>query len=179
MEFSSISETGYSNVRSGEYNSCYCCRPWPWMSNELKNMLNETDVDDGGDIFFKQEVDLDLSDDQGFAKIDVPNFRDGREGRFMHDFKYNESAIIDNIAKSCFIMPLDRDVVMPPQSIADVIIKIWDGYYNIDTNIVRKNMRVILPELSEEEKDKISPRIRSECQESNIFRLEKYVSGGM
>lgn len=146
------------------------------MSSELRSLLNETD--DDGNYFFKQEVDLDLSDDQGFAKIDIPSFRDGRDGRFVHDFKHNESAIIDRSTKRCFVMPLDRETVLPPRSIADVINKMWDGYYNIDTNVIRKNMRVVLPALSEDDKEIISPRIRTECQDSNIYRLEKFVSSG-
>lgn len=154
------------------------------MSNEfngLQNRLNDTadnENDNGEPKFFRQEFDLDLSDDQGFAKIDVPSFRDGRDGLFLHDFKHNESAIIDRSTKRCFVMPLDRDTVLPPRSIADVISKMWEGYYNIDTNVIRKNMRVVLPALSETDKEAISPRIRSECLDANIYRLEKYVSGG-
>lgn len=154
------------------------------MSNEfnsLQNLFNDTaenENENGGPKFFKQEFDLDLSDDQGFAKIDVPSFRDGRDGVFLHDFKHNESAIIDRTSKRCFVMPLDRDTVLPPRSIADVISKMWEGYYNIDTNVIRKNMRVVLPALSETDKEAISPRIRSECLDAYIYRLEKYVSGG-
>lgn len=149
------------------------------LSTDFKDILNESDTTDYGDNFFKQEFDLDMSDDAGFAKINVPNFRDGREGRFLHDFKHNESAIIDLSAKRCFVMPLDRDVVMPPKSIYDVITKIWGGYYNMDTNVIRQNMRVVMPELSDEEKETISPRIGMECAGSAIYRLEKFESGGL
>lgn len=148
------------------------------MSSELKSILNDTNDDENDNLFFKQEFDLDLSEEQGFAKIDVPSFRDGRDGRFLHDFKHNESAIIDRSTKRCFVMPLDRETVLPPRSIVDVVNKMWDGYYNIDTNIIRKNMRVVLPALSDTDKATISPRIRSECMDSNIYRLEKIVSGG-
>lgn len=149
------------------------------LTSDFNDLFNDTNMDEVNNIFFKQEVDLDMSEDQGFTKIDVPNFRDGREGRFMHDFKHNESAIIDNSAKRCFVMPLDRDVVMPPRNFYDVIRYIWAGYYNIDTNVIRKNMRVVLPKLTDEEKENISQRIQSECQDSDIYRLEKYFSGGM
>lgn len=125
--------------------------------------------------FFKEEFELGLSEDENYSKIDVPVFRGQRQGRFLHDFKFNQSGIIDKDNGRCFLMPLDRETVLPPKSLRDLIEKMWNGYYNINTNTVRKNMRVITPELTD--LSDVSPRITKECEDMKIYRLEKLISG--
>lgn len=119
---------------------------------------------------------MDLSDDESYSKINVPLFKGGRRGRFIHDFKINQTGIIDGDAGRCFIMPLDRETVLPPKSLYDLLIKMWDGYYNIDTERVRKNFRVVLPELPD--LSNVSPKIANECKNMKVYWLEKFTSGG-
>lgn len=141
---------------------------------EIENRMEETEKE-VSDQFFKEEFELGLSDEENYSKINVPVFRGQRQGRFLHDFKYNQSGIIDKDNGRCFLMPLDRDTVLPPKSLRDLIEKMWNGYYNINTSTVRKNMRVITPELKD--LSDVSPRIINECEEMKIYRLEKLVSG--
>lgn len=129
------------------------------------------------DLFFKEEIELGLEDDESFSKIDIPDFRDGRTGRFYHDFKFNQSAIVDVETGRCFVMPLDRSTVELPRNFFDLIIKMQKGEYNIDTTVVKKNMRVILPAVSD--MSTIAPGIADECGGKRTYMLEKYVSGGM
>lgn len=141
---------------------------------EIENRMEETEKE-VSDQFFKEEFELGLSDEENYSKINVPVFRGQRQGRFLHDFKYNQSGIIDKDNGRCFLMPLDRDTVLPPKSLRDLIEKMWNGYYNINTSTVRKNMRVITPELKD--LSDVSPRITNECEKMKIYRLEKLVSG--
>lgn len=141
---------------------------------EIENRMEESEKE-VSDQFFKEEFELGLSDEENYSKINVPVFRGQRQGRFLHDFKYNQSGIIDKDNGRCFLMPLDRDTVLPPKSLRDLIEKMWNGYYNINTSTVRKNMRVITPELKD--LSDVSPRITNECEEMKIYRLEKLVSG--
>uniref|UniRef100_A0A1Q3FJE4 Integral membrane protein 2 n=1 Tax=Culex tarsalis TaxID=7177 RepID=A0A1Q3FJE4_CULTA len=146
---------------------------WPMESS---NSERQADGDnDVADQFFKEEFELGLSDDENYSKIDVPVFRGQRQGRFLHDFKFNQSGIIDKDNGRCFLMSLDRETVLPPKSLRDLIEKMWNGYYNINTNTVRKNMRVITPELTD--LSEVSPRITKECEDMKIYRLEKLVTG--
>lgn len=119
---------------------------------------------------------MDLSDEESYTKITVPDFRDGRSGRFLHEFKYNQSLIMDMDNNRCFVMPLDRERILQPQSLYDLLNKMYNGYYNIDTEIVRKNMRVVLPPVKD--LSEIAPRIAAECDNMQIFMLEKFVGGG-
>lgn len=144
-------------------------------AEQLLQPFNDTDSDPMND-FFREKFDLDVSDQESYAKIDVPDFREGRSGRFLHDFTNNQTVIVDSDSKRCFVMPLDRETVLPPKSLADLIQKMWSGYYNIDTSVIRKNMRVIIPELTD--LSDISNRIQGECSGMNIYRLEKFTSGG-
>ncbi|XP_055549334.1 uncharacterized protein LOC129732460 [Wyeomyia smithii] len=149
-------------------------KPFQNEMNEMESRMEETEKE-VSDQFFKEEFELGLSDDENYSKIDVPVFRGQRQGRFLHDFHYNQSGIIDKDNGRCFLMPLDRETVLPPKSLRDLIEKMWNGYYNINTNTIRKNMRVITPELKE--LDDVSPRITKECEDMKIYRLEKLVSG--
>lgn len=128
-----------------------------------------------GDDYFREEFELGLSDEENYSKIDVPLFRGQRPARFLHDFKFNQSGIIDGAAGRCFIMPLDRETVLPPQSLRDLIQKMQLGYYNIDTSVLKKSMRVLQPELTDY--TDVSPRITKECVDMKIYQLEKIVSG--
>uniref|UniRef100_W8B072 Integral membrane protein 2 n=1 Tax=Ceratitis capitata TaxID=7213 RepID=W8B072_CERCA len=128
-----------------------------------------------GDDFFREEIEMDMSDNESYAKIDVPDFKDGRRGRFMHDFKENQSAIIDTTTRRCFIMPLDRETTLPPKSFIDLMQKMSSGYYNIDAERVRRKMRVVTPPVTD--LTMISERIANECYDMKVYMLENYVSG--
>ncbi|CAH1113819.1 unnamed protein product [Psylliodes chrysocephalus] len=123
--------------------------------------------------FFQEDFQID--DDKKYEKIDVPDFRDGRSGRFIHDFNTNTTGIIDITGHRCFVMPLNRDDVLPPKSLFDLIHKMWEGYYKVNTDLVRRNMRVIIPPISDTKS--IGGYIANECEGLPIYKLEKYVGG--
>ncbi|XP_050513508.1 integral membrane protein 2C isoform X2 [Diabrotica virgifera virgifera] len=121
------------------------------------------------------QENFEISNDEKYEKIDVPDFRDGRSGRFIHDFNTNTTGIIDITGRRCFVMPLNRDNVLPPKSLFDLIHKMWEGYYKVNTDLVRKNMRVIIPPITDTKT--IGGYIASECDGLPIYKLEKYVGG--
>ncbi|ROT63087.1 Integral membrane protein 2B [Penaeus vannamei] len=119
---------------------------------------------------FKEEFELDL-DDESFEQIHVPDFGFGRQGRFIHDFKANKTGIIDLTSKRCFVMPLDRNHVLPPRTVFDLVKKMWMGYYNIDTEVVRETMRVVYPPV--EDYDSLGMYIAKDCINFPTYRLER------
>lgn len=148
--------------------------PVPFFMEEFE--LGEGLIDESGEI---QEIGSGNSDsgmDEGFSRISIPSFRDGRSGSFLHDFKYNQSLIVDRERRHCFVMPLDRETVLKPRNMYDLILKMNSGFYNIDTEVLRKNMRVVLPPL--DDTADVAPRIRKECQLMEIFRLEPFTGRG-
>lgn len=144
---------------------------------EIKQM--ESEMRDNESIrnrFFREDVEIKDDDDESYTDINIPDFRDGRRGRFIHDFKNNQTTIVDEDAKRCFVYPLDYTTTLPPNSMLDAIVKMRAGYYFPDTNVLRKKMQVITPELDKDD-DYISLRTKSVCQESRIYKLEPFVGG--
>lgn len=135
-------------------------------------MLGE---DSGSEMINDESFNEEFELDEDSAKITIPTFRDGRAGRFVHDFKLNQSGIIDLSEKRCFMYQLDRSQIIPPRSMRDLIVKVWNGYYNIDTDVVRQNMRVVIPPV--EDTTDVSPHIMRECSDKKIYKLEPFVSG--
>lgn len=151
-------------------------RPGDMSSDEFRNLFPQIDMNytSPDSNFFREDFELDLTDEESYASISIPDFRDGRRGRFMHDFKENQSVIIDDNAFRCFIMPLDRENVLPPKSFYDLIQKIKNGYYDIDTERVRQKWRVITPAIKD--LTSISQKIGNECIGMKVYMLEKYVN---
>lgn len=123
---------------------------------------------------FSEQFELDLQN-ENYEKIDVPDFKDGRTGRFVHDFNLNKTGIIDVTGKRCFVMPLNRENVLPPRSMLDLIHKMWDGYYKVDTDVVRETMRVVIPPITDA--DEVGEYIAGECLGMPIYKLEKFEKG--
>lgn len=146
---------------------------------EIKTMESEISSLNAETIptkFFREQLEIRDDDSESYADIKIPDFKDGRRGRFVHDFKNNQTTIVDEEAKRCFIYPLDYQTTLPPQSMFDIFAKMQSGYYFPDTNVLRKKMRVVLPEL-EHDDDYVSPRSAYICSGMKIYQLEPFVSG--
>lgn len=144
------------------------------------NENDETEGKDSGDTvddnFLQEEFELNDEDDESYSKIKVPRISATRGATFLHDFKMNQTGIIDKDAKRCFFMPLDSESVLPPRDMHDLIRKLYTGYYNIDTTALHKTMRVKTPEVTD--MSLVSPRVANECKNMKIYEMEKVVSGG-
>lgn len=68
-------------------------------------------------------------------------------------------------------MPLDRQKVFPPRSMYDLIRKMWAGYYEVDTEVVRETMKVVTPPVTDF--TDIGQYITRECKFLRTYMLEK------
>nr|CAD7260747.1 unnamed protein product [Timema shepardi] len=147
------------------------------MLKSLSNSGNLDEINLDKNIppeFFEEKFEIDL-ENENFEKIDVPDFRDGRRGRFIHDFNSNKTGIIDLDGQRCFVMPLNRNRVLPPRSLFDLIKKMWDGYYEVNTDVVRETMRVVTPAITDFKN--VGYYITRECRDAPTYLLEKVVTG--
>lgn len=119
---------------------------------------------------FQEQFDLDMEFEQ-YEEIEVPDFSHGRRGRFIHDFAANKTGIVDVEGRRCFVMPLNRSLVLPPHSLFDLIVKMRAGYYDVDTEIVRERMRVITPPILDFRD--VGYYITRECSALPTYRLER------
>ncbi|XP_032674005.1 integral membrane protein 2C [Odontomachus brunneus] len=120
--------------------------------------------------FFNERFEIDLENEH-YEKIDVPDFRGGRQGRFIHDFNINKTGIIDIDGQCCFVMPLNRQRVLPPRNMYDLLRKMYDGYYEVDTAIVRETMKVVTPPITD--LSVVGTYIARECQDLPTYMLKK------
>ncbi|XP_012287167.1 uncharacterized protein LOC105703380 [Orussus abietinus] len=120
--------------------------------------------------FFKERFEIDLENGD-YEKIDVPDFRGGRQGRFIHDFYNNKTGIIDIDRRCCFVMPLNRQRVLPPINMFDLLNKMYHGYYDVNTEVVQETMRVVTPPITD--MSSVGPYISQECQDLPTYMLEK------
>lgn len=127
-------------------------------------------MDSVRDNFFQEQFDLDLEFEQ-YEEIEVPDFTHGRRGRFIHDFAVNKTGIVDMDGQRCFVMPLNRTLVLPPHSLFDLIVRMRAGYYEVDTEIVRERMRVVTPPILDFRD--LGYYIARECSSLPTYRLER------
>lgn len=142
----------------------------------MESEISSLDSDTIQKKWFREEVEVKDDDSDSYADIKIPDFRDGRRGRFIHDYKNNQTTIVDETGNRCFIYPLDYTTTLPPKSIEDVFLKMQTGYYFPDTSVLRQKMRVIIPALDRDD-DYISERTNMICDNMKIYRLEPFVSG--
>ncbi|XP_023209896.1 integral membrane protein 2B-like isoform X1 [Centruroides sculpturatus] len=130
-------------------------------------------ADDASYNNFEQKVDIDIELEQ-YESIEVPDFSQGRRGRFIHDFSVNKTGIIDLDGHQCFVMPLNRSLVLPPHSLFDLVVKMRAGYYDVDTEIVRETMQVMTPPIKDFKT--VGYYIARECSKMPTYRLERVTS---
>lgn len=126
---------------------------------------------------FDEHMDLDLEHDE-YETIEVPDFADGRRGKFIHDFNLNRTGIVDLEKGRCFLLNLDRSRVLPPSSLFDLVTRMRGGYYDIDTEKVKENYRVVTPAVTDIES--MGYYIAKECAIKGFptYKLEKMTSPG-
>jgi len=142
----------------------------------MESSLAKINPEDIRTKFFREEAEIRDDADESYADIKIPDFRDGRRGRFIHDYKNNQTTIVDEGAHRCFVYPLDFTTTMPPSSMMDVFMKMSSGYYFPDTSLLRKKMRVVVPAM-EADDEFLSSRTTYVCEGMKIYKLEPFVSG--
>lgn len=87
---------------------------------------------------FEFDVELDMEDNV-METLELPEIF---LGRYMHDFKINQTVIVDTLAKRCFLMKLDRNLIPAPRSIYEILAKMRNGAFDIDYEEIRKSYRI-------------------------------------
>ena len=65
----------FSQIRESQWLTSWLCF----------QSLTKSSQDDKTGGYFQEEFEIDLENEK-YEKINVPDFRDGRRGRFIHDF---------------------------------------------------------------------------------------------
>jgi len=101
----------------------------------------------------------------------VPPIVINKSARFVHDFSVNITGIVDLENHCCYVMPLIRISVEPPESLYDLLIKMSSGYYSSDINKLLLNFHVVKPAVND--LSGYGMYISKDCADYPTFKLEK------
>lgn len=129
---------------------------------------------------FQQQFELDLKQ-QLWEILQVPRVPQlglGRPARFIHDFSLNLTAILDMQSRECYVMPLNRSIIKPPQDLFEFLRGLEDGTYTVDGNSVRQTYYTSpLPVM---DYSTVGPFITRECGRYPTWMLVEHdVDAGM
>ena len=72
---------------------------------------------------------------------------------------------------------MNRNLTLPPHSLADLMKKMRSGYYDIDTEIVRQSFRVVSPAIKDYKL--VGHYIALDCATFPTYNLEPITSPGI
>ncbi|OWA51901.1 hypothetical protein BV898_16362 [Hypsibius exemplaris] len=120
---------------------------------------------------FQQQFELDIKK-QLFEILQVPKvplLGLGRPARFIHDFSLNLTAILDMQSQDCYVMPLNRSIIKPPQDLLEFFRGLEDGTYTVDGDAVRQTYYA--DPLPVQDLSALGPFISRECRRSPTYML--------
>ncbi|KAF0770264.1 integral membrane protein 2B-like [Aphis craccivora] len=96
-----------------------------------------------------------------------------KSARFVHDFSINITGIIDVENRRCFVMPLLRNYVHPPEALFELLYRMSSGYYSVDINKILSDYRMVQPAIND--LSDYGLYISKDCADFATYKLEKDV----
>ncbi|KAJ0182172.1 hypothetical protein K1T71_002894 [Dendrolimus kikuchii] len=139
----------------------YRVMPLRWSPVPDMQVFSALDDDTSDDLVnaLREEFDIDPT----VEKISV--FDNGRQVNFIHDFETNVTGIVDD--DRCFMMGLDLDSVLPPESLAEGM----QGGEEFDVSRVHTTLHAVLPALRD--MAYVASMLVERCGSKPIYKLEK------
>ncbi|CAI6345806.1 unnamed protein product [Macrosiphum euphorbiae] len=103
-----------------------------------------------------------------------PQITINKSARFLHDFSVNITGIVDFQVQRCYVMPLLRNSVEPPESLYDMLLKMSTGYYSVDMNKIISNFHMVRPAITN--LSDYGMYISKDCADYPTFKLEKDIA---
>ncbi|XP_034037156.1 integral membrane protein 2A-like [Thalassophryne amazonica] len=75
------------------------------------------------------EEEVEISDSMAVINVPPPRFRPGDPAYILHDFNRKLTAYLDLTLRTCFVIPLNTSVVLPPQDLIDLFSQLMSGSY--------------------------------------------------
>uniref|UniRef100_A0A1A9WJ72 Integral membrane protein 2 n=1 Tax=Glossina brevipalpis TaxID=37001 RepID=A0A1A9WJ72_9MUSC len=136
-----------------------------------KNIEN-FDIKNDHSVVFREMIEMDISDEESYATVEVPKFKNIQRARFIHDFEANQTAIIDVISNRCFVMPLDYETIMTPKNFVNLITTGDSNYLNISAERIKRIVVVLTPFFMD--LVTLPKRMAEECFDMLIYKTEIY-----
>ncbi|TDH07943.1 hypothetical protein EPR50_G00112150 [Perca flavescens] len=114
------------------------------------------------------EEEVEISDSMAVISIPPPRFRPGDPAYILHDFNKKLTAYLDLTLRTCFVIPLNTSVVLPPQDLIDLFSQLMSGSYR--SYLVHEDLVVT------ERIDDVKPLgfyIRRLCDGKETYRMQR------
>ncbi|TKS72641.1 Integral membrane protein 2B [Collichthys lucidus] len=114
------------------------------------------------------EEEMEISDSMAVISVPPPRFRPGDPAYILHDFNRKLTAYLDLTLRTCFVIPLNTSVVLPPQDLIDLFSQLMSGSYR--SYLVHEDLVVT------ERIDDIKPLgfyIRRLCDGKETYRMQR------
>lgn len=117
------------------------------------------------------EEEVEISDSMAVISVPPPRFRPGDPAYILHDFNRKLTAYLDLTLRTCFVIPLNTSVVLPPQDLIDLFSQLMSGSYR--SYLVHEDLVVT------ERIDDVKPLgfyIRRLCDGKETYRMQRRAS---
>ncbi|XP_078266941.1 integral membrane protein 2C-like [Rhinoraja longicauda] len=99
-------------------------------------------VQKGGRMQLEEDVEIRLDDDVELINVPVPEFEGGDAANIIHDFYQSLTAYHDLSLDRCYIIELNRTIILPPRNLWELLAKMKLGTYLPQTYIIQEEMEV-------------------------------------
>ncbi|XP_061579274.1 integral membrane protein 2B-like isoform X2 [Cololabis saira] len=109
-------------------------------------------------------------DEVEMISVPVPNFEDGDPADIVHDFQRRLTAYLDLNLDTCYVIPLNTSIVMPPRDFLELLINVKAGTYLPQSYLIHEEM-VVTERL--ERVDQLGYFIYNLCRGKDTFKLQR------
>ncbi|KAL0974390.1 hypothetical protein UPYG_G00219830 [Umbra pygmaea] len=116
------------------------------------------------------EEEVEISDNMAAISVPPPRFAQGDPAYILHDFNRKLTAYLDLTLRTCFVIPLNTSVVLPPQDLTDLFRQLMSGSYsNYRSYLVQEDLVV-----TERVRDimEMGFYIRRLCEGKDTYRMQ-------
>ncbi|KAK6299433.1 hypothetical protein J4Q44_G00309430 [Coregonus suidteri] len=114
------------------------------------------------------EEEVEISDSMATISVSTPRFAQGDPAYILHDFQRKLTAYLDLTLRTCFVIPLNTSVVLPPQDLMDLFMQLMSGSFR--SYLVQEDLVVT------ERVDDVTEMgfyIRRLCEGKETYRMQR------
>uniref|UniRef100_A0A3Q3B8X0 Integral membrane protein 2 n=1 Tax=Kryptolebias marmoratus TaxID=37003 RepID=A0A3Q3B8X0_KRYMA len=115
------------------------------------------------------EEEVEISDSMAVISVPPPRFRPGDPAYILHDFHRKLTAYLDLTLRTCFVIPLNTSVVLPPQDLIDLFSQL---IVKLHTHLYLVHEDLVVTERIEDVKP-LGFYIRRLCDGKKTYRMER------
>ncbi|XP_015207214.1 integral membrane protein 2A-like [Lepisosteus oculatus] len=97
---------------------------------EMDNNLVPMDLETREPYYLPRiDEEVEIRDNVAIINVPVPQFAPTDPAAILHDFDRKLTAYLDLNLDTCFVIPLNSSVVMPPEDLLDLFVQLMTGSY--------------------------------------------------